>query len=73
MRSYCRKLKPWAWKSETHESGNTDSEIYEKDLYDIDKLSLDNNDKEWHKRVFERKAENIYDIKSLNNMNSISK
>ena len=32
-------------KNEIYEHQNTDSEIDEKDLYDIDKLSLDDNDK----------------------------
>ena len=57
--------------NETHEHENIYSEINEKELYEIYKLSLDENYKEWHKRAFESEFVNIYDIKSLNNMNRI--
>ena len=44
-------------------------EINEKELYKIDKLSLDKNYKEWRTYEFERKLENIHDMKRFNNMN----
>ena len=34
-------------------------------------MGLDDNYKEWHKHAFESKIENVYDIKMLNDMNSI--
>ena len=46
-------------KDETYE--NIDYEIDENDLFDIDKMSLDK--KEWRKRAFENKLENISNIK----------
>ena len=58
-------------KFETHEHGNTEGEIDEKYLHEIDKLSLDRNYKEWRKRAFESELENMYDTKRLNSMNSI--
>ena len=56
-------------KNETHEYENTKIEIYKKYLYELDKLSLD--EKEQHKRVFERNLKYIYDMKILNSMNCI--
>ena len=44
-------------------------EINEEELYEIDKLILDKNYKEWRTREFERKLKNIHDMKSFNNMN----
>ena len=41
------------------------SEVDKKDLYDLDKLSLDNSHKDLRKRTFESNLENMYDIKSL--------
>ena len=35
-------------------------------------LSLEDSHKEWRKRVFEGKTENIYDMKTLNDMNFIN-
>ena len=58
-------------KSELQEYEKTDSKIYEKELYDLEKLSLDDSHKEWRKPDFERKLINIYDMKSMNDMNII--
>ena len=54
-------------KDETHE--NIDDEVDEDDLYKIDKMSLDET--LWHKRAFEIKLNNIYDIKIPNGMTCI--
>ena len=54
-------------RGKTHE--NTDDEVNEDDLYDLDQISLD--DKELCKRVFERKLKNTYDIERSNSMNYI--
>ena len=56
-------------KDESHE--NIDSEVDEKDIYEIDKIILD--EKEWRKRAFESKLENINDIKRQNGMTCIHK
>ena len=40
------------------------SEVNEKELNDLDKLSLDDSIKERHKRSFQSEPKNIYDIKS---------
>ena len=40
------------WKSEPQEYDNTKCEIDEKDLYELDKLSLDDSKKERPKRKF---------------------
>ena len=57
-------------KNETHEHENTNSEIDEKYIYELDILSPDEIYKEWRKGAFERKL-NTYDIKILNTMNRI--
>ena len=40
-------------------------------MHDLDKLSLDDSKKEWRKRAFERKLENMYGTKILNDINII--
>ena len=52
---------------ETHE--NIDDEINEDELYEIDKISLD--EKYWRKRVFESVLKSIYQTKRPNGMNFI--
>ena len=52
-------------KNETHEK--IDDEVEKDQLYDPDKLSLD--EKKWCKRVFESKLIYIYDMKILNSIN----
>ena len=42
-----------------------------KKLYELNKLSLNDSLKEWRKRAFESKLENMYDMKSLNDINCI--
>ena len=54
-------------KDETHE--NIDDEVDEDELYELDKLSLD--EKKWGNRAFESEMKIIYDINRLNGMNRI--
>ena len=54
-------------KDVTHE--NIDDEVYENDLYKIEKMSLD--EKLWHKSVFEFEIRNIYDKIRPNGMTCI--
>ena len=54
-------------KDKTHK--NIDYEVYEDDLYELDKKSLD--EKECLKRVFEIYIYNVYDKKIPNGMNGI--
>ena len=42
-----------------------------KKLYELNKLSLNDSLKEWRKRAFESELENMYDMKSLNDINCI--
>ena len=56
-------------KYESHE--NIDVEFDEYELYDIDKISLD--EKEWRKCAFESELKNTYDIKIPNGMVCIHK
>ena len=56
-------------KYESHE--NIDVEFDEYELYDIDKISLD--EKEWRKCVFESKLKKTCDIKIPNGMVCIHK
>ena len=58
-------------KHELKEYEYNDIEIDEKEQYKIDKLSLDDIKKEWRKHVFESKTENIYEMKSQNDMKLI--
>ena len=51
-------------ENETHDCENTDGEIDEDDLYELDKMSL--HEKEWRKHAFEIEIQDRYDIKSLN-------
>ena len=44
----------------------------EAEMYELYKLSLDGSHKEWQKRTSEIKHKNIYDIKSLNDINRIN-
>ena len=48
------KIKKLSNKSEPQEYENTNIKIGEKDLYELDKLILDDSPKEWRKREFER-------------------
>ena len=52
-------------KNETHKYENTNCKINEKYLYGLDKLSFDEDDKERQNHAFERKLENIHDMKRL--------
>ena len=56
-------------KNETHKYDNVNDDTDEKELYELDKLSLD--DKRWRTHEFEGKVNNIHDMKSLNSMNDI--
>ena len=58
-------------KTVPKEYENTNSEIDEKDLYELYKLSLDDSNKEWHNSEFEGKLETICDMKILNDMNHL--
>ena len=60
------KFKQWTKKYD-----NRKSEINKKELYELDKLSLDYNHKERYMHLFEIELENIYDKKSSNDMNFI--
>ena len=55
-------------KNEKHE--NIDDEVDEDDLYELDKLRLDENKR--FKCEFKIELKNINDIKILNSMNSIN-
>ena len=46
---------------------NIDNKVNEDELYNLDKISLDNNKK--GKRAFERKLKTIYDTNRPNGMN----
>ena len=46
--------------------------MYETEMYELDKLSHGDSQKEWHKCAFEIKLENIYVMKSWNDMNRIN-
>ena len=41
-------------------------------MYELHKLSLDESHKQRQKRALEIKLENVYDMKRLNDMNSIN-
>ena len=72
MISSCKIMRTKSWVQEVNnEYENTDSEIDEKDLHEIDKLSLDDSNKEWCKCEFESKLKDIYDMRRLNDMNCI--
>ena len=58
-------------ENEIHEHENTDNEIDEKDLYELDKFISDK--KEWCKRLFGRKLKYINDIASGNDVPSYQK
>ena len=71
MVSFKRMKNKVKWKSEPQDYENAYSEKFKKRLYELDKFSLDNSHKEWHKHVFKIELENIYDIKNINDMNRI--
>ena len=56
-------------KNETHKYDNVNDDTDEKELYELDKLSL--GKKRWSEHAFEGKVNNIHDMKSLNSMNNI--
>ena len=65
---YGKKSKTlYKWLSRSWEHSIWDR----KKLYEREKLGLDESHKEWHKCEFWNKQENIYDTKSLNDMNHI--
>ena len=46
-------------KNKTHEHENTNSKINEKYLYELDKISLEENNEDWQKRVLKNEIKNL--------------
>ena len=58
-------------KVKTQEYKNINSEIDEKEMYELDKFSINDSHKELYNHVFEIKLETFYHMKSFNDMNHI--
>ena len=67
----CLRLLPPLFEFQELYHEKIDSDIDEKELYEIDKLILDDSYKEWRHHVFESERESIYDMNISNDRNNI--